>query len=173
QRIFAAMFVVILLTSISILLITIFSFREQSRNFAEELLKDKEREVVKSIEYEFDRYPYLATSQNVYNVLENVILGIADIHKTDINVFDVRGNLMLTTEPDNIVRVLPQKVLDSLSTNLEYLEVPVNIGKGKTALRTYRYINNFKNRSEEHTSELQSRENLVCRLLLEKKKKNR
>src|SRR5690606_41059212 len=30
----------------------------------------------------------------------------------------------------------------------------------------------FKPRSEEHTSELQSRENLVCRLLLEKKKKN-
>src|SRR5207302_6597277 len=28
-----------------------------------------------------------------------------------------------------------------------------------------------KSRSEEHTSELQSRENLVCRLLLEKKKK--
>src|SRR5690606_41163774 len=28
------------------------------------------------------------------------------------------------------------------------------------------------NRSEEHTSELQSRENLVCRLLLEKKKYN-
>src|SRR5690606_40725162 len=29
------------------------------------------------------------------------------------------------------------------------------------------------NRSEEHTSELQSRENLVCRLLLEKKKKKK
>src|SRR5690606_41158834 len=29
----------------------------------------------------------------------------------------------------------------------------------------------FASRSEEHTSELQSRENLVCRLLLEKKKK--
>src|SRR5690606_41458997 len=28
-------------------------------------------------------------------------------------------------------------------------------------------------RSEEHTSELQSRENLVCRLLLEKKKKDK
>src|SRR5436309_5817380 len=28
-----------------------------------------------------------------------------------------------------------------------------------------------RKRSEEHTSELQSRENLVCRLLLEKKKK--
>src|SRR5690606_41083897 len=31
----------------------------------------------------------------------------------------------------------------------------------------YRYLDD--NRSEEHTSELQSRENLVCRLLLEKK----
>src|SRR5690606_39469497 len=29
----------------------------------------------------------------------------------------------------------------------------------------------FVDRSEEHTSELQSRENLVCRLLLEKKKR--
>src|SRR3712207_7217312 len=30
----------------------------------------------------------------------------------------------------------------------------------------------LQNRSEEHTSELQSRQYLVCRLLLEKKKKN-
>src|SRR5260370_6276997 len=38
------------------------------------------------------------------------------------------------------------------------------------------YISNFVTmnvRSEEHTSELQSHLNLVCRLLLEKKKKNR
>src|SRR5690606_41789718 len=32
-------------------------------------------------------------------------------------------------------------------------------------------LRKFVGRSEEHTSELQSRENLVCRLLLEKKKK--
>src|SRR5690606_41567618 len=34
-----------------------------------------------------------------------------------------------------------------------------------------KYSSQFPIRSEEHTSELQSRENLVCRLLLEKKKK--
>src|SRR5690606_40197047 len=33
------------------------------------------------------------------------------------------------------------------------------------------FVVNAVNRSEEHTSELQSRENLVCRLPLEKKKK--
>ena len=34
-------------------------------------------------------------------------------------------------------------------------------------------INLLRDRSEEHTSELQSRTNLVCRLLLEKKKKKK
>lgn len=146
QRIFAAMFLVILLTSVSILIITIYNFRQQNQKYAEELLKSKEKEVIAAIDYELDRYPNLASDENVYDVLENVILGIADIHKTDINVFDTRGNLMLTTEPGTIPsKVLPQKVLDSLSTNLEYLEIPIDLGKGKTYLTTYQYINNFKN----------------------------
>src|SRR2546421_8466622 len=38
--------------------------------------------------------------------------------------------------------------------------------------RTARGIREFVVRSEEHTSELQSRSDLVCRLLLEKKKTN-
>src|SRR5690606_41711808 len=37
--------------------------------------------------------------------------------------------------------------------------------------RRERFGELLEQRSEEHTSELQSRENLVCRLLLEKKKK--
>src|SRR5690606_40293361 len=41
---------------------------------------------------------------------------------------------------------------------------PLYLQRVKTALQQ---------RSEEHTSELQSRENLVCRLLLEKKKKTK
>src|SRR2546427_5473102 len=36
-----------------------------------------------------------------------------------------------------------------------------------------RLLDRSASRSEEHTSELQSQSNLVCRLLLEKKKKNR
>src|SRR2546427_11984984 len=39
------------------------------------------------------------------------------------------------------------------------------------AFRARRNVRKF--RSEEHTSELQSQSNLVCRLLLEKKKKNK
>src|SRR5690554_303676 len=47
-----------------------------------------------------------------------------------------------------------------------------NEAKEKTAqLKTQEQ--NLKDRSEEHTSELQSRPHLVCRLLLEKKKKKK
>src|SRR2546430_14966834 len=42
----------------------------------------------------------------------------------------------------------------------------VGKGRGVNPMR-------FSRRSEEHTSELQSQSNLVCRLLLEKKKKQR
>src|SRR5690606_39455995 len=41
---------------------------------------------------------------------------------------------------------------------------------GVATIEAERILKIVKARSEEHTSELQSRENLVCRLLLEKKK---
>src|SRR5690554_7544094 len=77
-------------------------------------------------------------------------------------------------------QVLPQlkeahgKVLDILSEMQDFILIQLNPTKGN-------YVNGFGSayivdenmRSEEHTSELQSRPHLVCRLLLEKKKKTR
>src|SRR5438046_6203822 len=45
-------------------------------------------------------------------------------------------------------------------------------GVGDLALPARRVVCDPRRRSEEHTSELQSLTNLVCRLLLEKKKNN-
>src|SRR5690606_41421930 len=63
-------------------------------------------------------------------------------------------------EPD-----CPWLVCSMFSTSYDHLRVTVGCGQVK-----YIIIVNPRGRSEEHTSELQSRENLVCRLLLEKKK---
>src|SRR2546427_8432632 len=59
------------------------------------------------------------------------------------------------------------------SLRVTYAKTFPESGTGIT-LAAYRYSTNgfFGIRSEEHTSELQSQSNLVCRLLLEKKKKN-
>src|SRR5690606_41835363 len=49
--------------------------------------------------------------------------------------------------------------------------VLVEPSRGEAKVFAIESVRGSSKRSEEHTSELQSRENLVCRLLLEKKKK--
>src|SRR2546430_12436303 len=66
------------------------------------------------------------------------------VYVTDLNV---------GRSPEEVLRVLDALQTDELC--------PCNWKQGEDTLK----------RSEEHTSELQSQSNLVCRLLLEKKKK--
>src|SRR5690606_39794061 len=58
---------------------------------------------------------------------------------------------------------------DSCASNLDAAWKEQSLAEAEGFAGTVSY----SKRSEEHTSELQSRENLVCRLLLEKKKRNR
>src|SRR5690606_40676978 len=58
----------------------------------------------------------------------------------------------------NIKRFLMQDITDASNVVITWVIV------------SFAYCLSVAARSEEHTSELQSRENLVCRLLLEKKK---
>src|SRR2546429_4687436 len=73
--------------------------------------------------------------------------------------------LMIRRPPRSTL--FPYTTLFRSPNSLPEIQVPATQGR-RTVMR------NFQNpgRSEEHTSELQSRLHLVCRLLLEKKKKN-
>src|SRR5690606_41955659 len=59
---------------------------------------------------------------------------------------------------------------NSYAGTTQDLKFPSNLSVGSVVIIAYNAYWGG-GRSEEHTSELQSRENLVCRLLLEKKKK--
>src|SRR5690606_41607595 len=61
---------------------------------------------------------------------------------------------------------LPHLNTDSILDNLRPVKMPI---KAIDFLQPKQVGKLLEARSEEHTSELQSRENLVCRLLLEKK----
>src|SRR5207247_10585047 len=66
---------------------------------------------------------------------------------------------MVATQPRHTV-----KVTDGARTSVEFALV------ADATLSGIVYLDADRDRSEEHTSELQSRVDLVCRLLLEKKK---
>src|SRR5690606_41794504 len=73
-----------------------------------------------------------------------------------------------------IVAILTGIKLKDFSGNYRAIFVPVFASMSLAAVcRMHLHILGQRLRSEEHTSELQSRENLVCRLLLEKKKKHK
>src|SRR5690348_17491706 len=66
-----------------------------------------------------------------------------------------------------------QRMIDSLNLVQSRLNLKLNIADTAAMLAPYATVANSTaglNRSEEHTSELQSPVHLVCRLLLEKKK---
>src|SRR5690625_5532723 len=78
--------------------------------------------------------------------------------------------------------LMPSDLRDKAQIYLESLENDFKVGlfgsKKKTEEERNRRLTDFlnelqTNRSEEHTSELQSRGHLVCRLLLEKKNENK
>src|SRR3712207_7645311 len=70
----------------------------------------------------------------------------------------------------NAVGKPPTKSLFMPSCSTIHRMPPMSISMAPDALKTPT-ATNMATRSEEHTSELQSRQYLVCRLLLEKKKK--
>src|SRR5438034_7478038 len=60
----------------------------------------------------------------------------------------------------------------AIEEHLRFLDVARPVPQELHVLPVVRLLQRFEVRSEEHTSELQSHSDLVCRLLLEKKKKN-
>src|SRR5690606_41720436 len=80
-----------------------------------------------------------------------------------------RFSSLSTTAPHRYLHSFPTR----RSSDLQYRECPAIWswrGSERCQSSTCLQAHFAGSRSEEHTSELQSRENLVCRLLLEKKK---
>src|SRR5690606_41425676 len=99
------------------------------------------------------------------------------VHCT-LHSFPTRRSSDLEQGEDLSFGHLERDVLDRLESAVTLSEpayqdrchAPDSAGRGRAAaVKNSRPSRQRDQRSEEHTSELQSRENLVCRLLLEKK----
>jgi len=88
--------------------------------------------------------------------------------------FAIRAARVQPSNTTTIVRVPVEVpvVQEKIVTRVVYRDRQPVVRATKRATDASRAESTFAKRSEEHTSELQSRQYLVCRLLLEKKKKN-
>src|SRR5690606_39393575 len=88
---------------------------------------------------------------------------------------DERQTIILNTNP-NFKKKEFQALWEKINLKTIYevkFDTEKLINDSKIRINAQLNIGDRVYRSEEHTSELQSRENLVCRLLLEKKKKTK
>src|SRR3712207_8591960 len=86
-------------------------------------------------------------------------------------LFRSRGG-RLAARPEEQHRVAPQRGVQPFRRSARHREGPTAPDRDDDDRRFLeREADALRVRSEEHTSELQSRQYLVCRLLLEKKKK--
>src|SRR3712207_4330783 len=126
--------------------------------FSEEELREKVKKMGKEISKD-----YKGKDVILVGILKGSVPFMADLMKyieipCKIDFMDVSsyGN---STESSGVVRILKDLEFEVEGRDILIIEDIVDTGT------TLEY------RSEEHTSELQSRQYLVCRLLLEKKKK--
>src|SRR5690606_40764005 len=107
-----------------------------------------------------------ACAQKLHIMTYNIHHG-AD--RNEVNTLDSIGYFIKSQNPD----IVGLQEVDSVCTRSERIDQMKRLAE-ITGMH-YAFVRHFPYqggayRSEEHTSELQSRENLVCRLLLEKKK---
>ena len=143
------MIAVLVITAILILFITNRHFNDQTKRYHEDILNRKEKAVLTSIDYLLDTYPGKITSDNVVQILGGRILEISDINKLPIVIYDLKGNVQVSTQvEDPRYPVLPQYILDSLSKNEYYNESLKSKEDDRSYYASYSYIKDvdaFKN----------------------------
>ena len=101
-RIFLAMILLVLLASILILGVTVYQYDEQTKDYNISRFSRKENSVISSIEFELKRETREPLStETLGKIFQNRIYEIASTHKLNISIFDLEGNLIITSNTIN------------------------------------------------------------------------
>src|SRR5690554_711184 len=120
--------------------------------------------VAKFINADFEEVVFTSSTTDALNKLA-LMYSEGNLHS---------GDEILTSELEHHSSILPWMQI-SIKRNMKLSYIPLN-SEGRITVENFKKVMNPNVkvvRSEEHTSELQSRPHLVCRLLLEKKKKKK
>ena len=143
-RIFIALVVMILFTSVVIAILTFFHFEQTTKIYHENRLARKEKTIIETIDYAITDFDKEATTQNISELLGQKIFEFADINDIPINLYDLQGNLLLTSEAkisDNR-RTVPDLIIKKINPQNDRFEVK-KTEDDNTFLTTYSLIYNL------------------------------
>ena len=137
-----------LIASLLIAAVSIYQFRKEAREYHQDRLERKEVAITEHINYVLQTTTYPLTTQNIPLIFKDRIFELADIHSMEINFFDLKGNLLISSKP--VFKVDKEKpkingsTLKIIQSSLEkrYIEF-ANI-EGKTYRSSYSYLKDTK-----------------------------
>ncbi len=144
------MILLVLTASVLIAGVTVYQYREQSKDYHRDRLERKEAQIVQSIEYTLKATTYPVTTDNLTLIFRDEIYRIADVQNVNFNIYDLRGQLIKSSRPkfkyDSISSQLNPEVISKISGSVAKRYVEQNAAVGDKYQDSYRYItdNKFK-----------------------------
>lgn len=142
------MILLVLIASVLIAGVTIYQYREQSKDYHQNRLERKEEQILQSISYVLKETTYPATTENLESIFKDEIYKIADVQNVPFNIYDLEGTLVRSSRPsfevDSVSNCLDALILNNLksSPNKRYVEKKTAAGDNYQA--SYTYINDLK-----------------------------
>ena len=142
------MILLVLIASILIAAITVYQYREQTKDYHEDRLERKEGQIKQSISYTLQKTTYPVTTENLGLIFFEEIYHIADVQNVNFNIYDLEGELIKSSRPkfeeDSISNCLDAEVLNRLEASPEKRYVEENSAAGDKYQASYTYISDNK-----------------------------
>ena len=150
SRIFVSMILLVLIASVLIAGVTVYQYREQSRDYHEDRLGRKEQQIRQAITFALQRTTYPIETPYLPLIFRDEIYRIAIIENANFNLYDLEGRLIKSSRPkfddDSVSIRLEPHVIDSLkySVGKRYVEASEETGFESQASYSYITDSHFK-----------------------------
>ena len=114
-------FFLVLGASILIAGVTIIQYKDEAVAYQKDKLKRKEASIRASINYEIKHTTYEVNTKNIPWIFKDKIYELQNIHGTEINIYDLEGNLLKSSKAtffrDSLSTKMPQLAIEGLESS--------------------------------------------------------
>ncbi|MDB2607193.1 two-component sensor histidine kinase, partial [Zobellia sp.] len=139
------MILLVVVASILIAGVTVYQYREQSKDYHSDRLERKEEQVQQSVEYVLKKTTYPVTTENLGLIFNDEIYQIANVQNQRLNIYDLEGQLVKSSrakfEVDSIANCLSPSILALLEASRTKRYVEQKSLAGDNYKASYTYIN--------------------------------
>lgn len=147
-RIFLSMIFLTLIASVLIAAVSIYQFRKEAREYHQDRLERKEAAITEHINYVLQTTTYPLSTENIPLIFKDKIFELADIHSMEINFFDLKGKLLISSKAifklDKDKPKINPSTLKIIQSSLDKRYIEFSKVDGQSFRSSYSYLKDTK-----------------------------